>query len=514
VPAPGKRSSSTGRSADIAAGDFAALMLPGALRTDGPHEALSLPGERGLSSEPPVGSERGDGTAGERQPEPTAQDAELPDRPDVVRAVIEQAPTVAAAIGEEMSSITASKEERAAAIGRQVPASREQAEADVTDQPDAGQPEMPVAETAAQPERPIPTPSPEQLPSPADAPAIETGPRDPSQAARPQTVAPTGAEAAAAAPVAAAPAPVAAAGTGLAFDRQHPSEAPNPGAAGGARNPAGQPALPAGAPAEPSDATGPSQLDRASSGDAPIARAVEPRRARAPGEGAGGDERGLPPQRSAASDEPFGSQVRDTGPRAQQQGPGDVQPGRLMQVSGLQGSAAAVAGPYSATGVTTEIAPIITRAPHGAAGLEPGPHPATRQVVLQITRGLDQDRTEIRIRLDPPELGEVDIQLDFRDLRLTASISAERSDTLDLLQRDSRALARALREAGLELADADLSFTHNGRNDRPDAGSYAQRPTGLPRALPAAAPLQDLSLALTGAGGFVSLSDGRMDLRV
>jgi hypothetical protein len=184
-----------------------------------------------------------------------------------------------------------------------------------------------------------------------------------------------------------------------------------------------------------------------------------------------------------------------------------------MQVSVLQGSAVAVAGPYSATGVTTEIAPIITRAPDGADGGEPGPHPATRQVMLQISRGLDQDRTEIRIRLDPPELGEVDIQLDFRDLRLTASISAERPDTLDLLQRDSRTLARALREAGLELADADLSFTHNGRNDRPDAGSYAQRPTGLPRALPAAAPLQDLSLALAGPGGFVSLSDGRMDLR-
>jgi hypothetical protein len=185
-----------------------------------------------------------------------------------------------------------------------------------------------------------------------------------------------------------------------------------------------------------------------------------------------------------------------------------------MQVSGLQGSAGAVAGSYFATGVTTEVAPIISRAPDGAGGGEPGPHPATRQVMLQISRGLDQDRTEIRIRLDPPELGEVDIQLEFRDLRLTASVSAERSDTLDLLQRDSRALARALREAGLELADSDLSFAHNGRNDRPDTGSYTQRAINLPHPLAAAAPVQDLSLAIASAHGFVSLSDGRMDLRV
>jgi hypothetical protein len=147
-------------------------------------------------------------------------------------------------------------------------------------------------------------------------------------------------------------------------------------------------------------------------------------------------------------------------------------------------------------------------------GVETGPHAAARQVALQITKALDQDRTEIRIRLDPPELGEVDIQLEFRDLRLIASINAERPDTLDLLQRDARSLARALREAGLELADADLSFAHDGRNERADAGPYAQRSINLAHPLAGVAPLQDLTPTLAGAGGFVSLSDGRMDLRV
>jgi hypothetical protein len=260
----------------------------------------------------------------------------------------------------------------------------------------------------------------------------------------------------------------------------------------------------------PSGATGPWEENPVPSGGEQTARAVEPRRALAPGEGADGDDRGRLQERSAAPDDPSGSQVRGTDPNARPAG--DPQPGRLPQISGLHGNA--VAGLHHAAGVSGEVAQVIARASDGAVSVEPGRHPATQQVALQITKALDQDRTEIRIRLDPPELGEVDIQLEFRDLRLTASVSAERSDTLDLLQRDSRALARALREAGLELADSDLSFAHNGRNDRPDTGSYTQRAINLPHPLAAAAPVQDLSLAIASAHGFVSLSDGRMDLRV
>jgi flagellar hook-length control protein FliK len=135
-------------------------------------------------------------------------------------------------------------------------------------------------------------------------------------------------------------------------------------------------------------------------------------------------------------------------------------------------------------------------------------------VALQVTRALDQGRTEIRIQLDPPELGEVDIHLEFRELRLSATVSAERADTLDLLQRDARTLARALREAGVELADSDLSFTSGGRHDRPDAGASGQRAILLAHPFAAPAPIQDRSLAAARPDGFVSLSDGRMDLRV
>jgi flagellar hook-length control protein FliK len=232
------------------------------------------------------------------------------------------------------------------------------------------------------------------------------------------------------------------------------------------------------------------------------------------GIGARAEVRGeLPPQEKVtapdAQIEPESRAPDDAAPK--QQTASTPQIGRLPHFSGSTGNGAAV--PHPAIVTPGDLGQAVVRPPDGVT-VGPGPYPATEEVALQINKALDESRTEIRIRLDPPELGEVDVHLEFRELRLTATVSAERPDTLDLLQRDARTLARALRDAGVELADADLSFAHNGRGDRPDAGAYAQRAIGLPRALAAPAPLQDLSRALRGAGGFVSLSEGRMDLRV
>jgi hypothetical protein len=190
---------------------------------------------------------------------------------------------------------------------------------------------------------------------------------------------------------------------------------------------------------------------------------------------------------------------------------GEAQMVRLPPLSGGLGAALGIAQPATVDGGA--LAPPVARA-EGIIAVEPGPDPAARQVALQITRALEHDRTEIRIQLDPPDLGEVDIQLEFRDLRLCATVSAERPDTLDLLQRDARSLARALREAGVELADSDLSFASGGRHERPDAGTSGQRATQLAHSLAAPAPLRDRPLPTAQPEGLVSLSEGRLDLRV
>src|SRR5690606_2874455 len=70
----------------------------------------------------------------------------------------------------------------------------------------------------------------------------------------------------------------------------------------------------------------------------------------------------------------------------------------------------------------------------------------------------------MRIELHPASLGGIDVSLEIgRDGRVDAVIRADRPETLELMQRDARQLARALQDAGLQ---ADLSsFDFRQRED-------------------------------------------------
>jgi flagellar hook-length control protein FliK len=115
------------------------------------------------------------------------------------------------------------------------------------------------------------------------------------------------------------------------------------------------------------------------------------------------------------------------------------------------------------------------------AGRPAPPSPAL-QVGLLIARAGTAGVARMLVQLEPAELGRVEVRLEFgHDNSLRASIAAERSDTLDVLQRDVRVLERGLESAGLRLDDAGLSFS---LKDQGQGGSapheHAERP--IPRA--------------------------------
>jgi len=67
-----------------------------------------------------------------------------------------------------------------------------------------------------------------------------------------------------------------------------------------------------------------------------------------------------------------------------------------------------------------------------------------------------------RLRLDPPELGRLDIEIDFVDEagKVKAVIMAEKPETLGLLQRDMHALLKAMQDAGFDnISNNDLQFS-------------------------------------------------------
>jgi len=89
--------------------------------------------------------------------------------------------------------------------------------------------------------------------------------------------------------------------------------------------------------------------------------------------------------------------------------------------------------------------------------------------------------TSFQIRLDPAELGRIDVRLDVdKHGRVTSHLTVDQPATLDLLRRDAPQLQRALEDAGLKTGDGGLQFSlrdqsaQGGQGDG-GQGRHAQR---------------------------------------
>ncbi len=91
-------------------------------------------------------------------------------------------------------------------------------------------------------------------------------------------------------------------------------------------------------------------------------------------------------------------------------------------------------------------------------------HALADQVAVNIQRGVAQGQDRINVQLRPAELGKVEIKMEMNhDGRMTAVISAERPETLDMLRQDSRSLIDALNQIGLRADSNSLSFNLQGQ---------------------------------------------------
>jgi len=96
------------------------------------------------------------------------------------------------------------------------------------------------------------------------------------------------------------------------------------------------------------------------------------------------------------------------------------------------------------------------------------------QLAFDIVRHVQAGNTKFHIRLDPPELGRIDVRMDVdKTGNVTTRLMVEKSETLDLLQRDQRSLERALAQAGLEGGKTNLEFSL-----RQNPSSYRQDQQG------------------------------------
>jgi flagellar hook-length control protein FliK len=78
------------------------------------------------------------------------------------------------------------------------------------------------------------------------------------------------------------------------------------------------------------------------------------------------------------------------------------------------------------------------------------------------------------IRLDPAELGRIDVSLEISDKgEVSAKLTVDRVETLHMLQRDARTLERAFEQAGLKPSDGGIDLSLRDPGDQ--AGARQQR---------------------------------------
>lgn len=152
---------------------------------------------------------------------------------------------------------------------------------------------------------------------------------------------------------------------------------------------------------------------------------------------------------------------------------------------------------------------------HAASRTPSLPHQALAdQLAVNIQKGVSSGLDKITVNLRPQELGRVEIKMELtHDGRLSAVVSAERPETLDMLRQDARSLIQSLADAGLQADPSSLSF--NLQNQHADAGDAEGGATGNNPNAAGTADDKDpfeTGFAFHETGGIGA--DGRLDVRI
>ena len=79
---------------------------------------------------------------------------------------------------------------------------------------------------------------------------------------------------------------------------------------------------------------------------------------------------------------------------------------------------------------------------------------------MEIAASAKSGKSRFEIRLDPAELGRIDVRIDVdRNGQVTSHLTVERPETLSMLRQDANQLQKALDNAGLSTGNSGLQFS-------------------------------------------------------
>jgi flagellar hook-length control protein FliK len=102
-------------------------------------------------------------------------------------------------------------------------------------------------------------------------------------------------------------------------------------------------------------------------------------------------------------------------------------------------------------------------------------------LALEIAASAKNGKSSFEIRLDPADLGRIDVRINVdSNGQMTSHLTVEKPETLSMLQQDAPQLQRALNDAGFKTGDGGLQFSlrdqsSSGQNNGNGSNRNAQR---------------------------------------
>jgi flagellar hook-length control protein FliK len=102
-------------------------------------------------------------------------------------------------------------------------------------------------------------------------------------------------------------------------------------------------------------------------------------------------------------------------------------------------------------------------------------------IAVEIAASVRSGKSHFEIRLDPADLGRIDVRIDVdRNGQVTSHLTVEKPETLSMLRQDAPQLQQALDDAGFKTGGGGLQFSlrdqsSSGQNSGNDNGRNAQR---------------------------------------
>lgn len=175
-----------------------------------------------------------------------------------------------------------------------------------------------------------------------------------------------------------------------------------------------------------------------------------------------------------AEDKPFAAALAAQLEASNQPAANTKGPDQPQAIAGLAG----VSGPQAADKAAPAQAAQAARRP-----LPVPPQQIVEQVTVQIDKQVKDGADTVKINLKPVELGKIEIKLEVGpEGRVSATITADRPETLAVLQKDAKGLEKALGDAGLKADSQAMSFNLRGEQQQnADRGNNSDRRSGRSR---------------------------------